>query len=107
INDRVVVTPRSYGLPGATPVNCNTYHSESVHYPTPRGGGVASRVRRYPSGADVSSSSSSTCGFAPANVRSREPVSAVYGAYRQYDASSGNSYTYTSQSAFKATTGAM
>ncbi|KAF4653657.1 hypothetical protein FOZ61_008849, partial [Perkinsus olseni] len=53
------------------------------------------------------SSSCSSSVQATANVRLHEPVSAVYGAYRQYDGSSGNSYTYTSQTAFKATTGAM
>ncbi|KAF4743633.1 hypothetical protein FOZ63_012585, partial [Perkinsus olseni] len=55
----------------------------------------------------VVGSSSSSSVQATANVRLHEPVSAVYGAYRQYDGSSGNSYTYTSQTAFKATTGAM
>ncbi|KAF4660505.1 hypothetical protein FOL46_006101 [Perkinsus olseni] len=82
-------------LPGGSP---------KYPYVGPR---VAARVRRCPTGSAAGSSSCSSSVQATANVRLHEPVSAVYGAYRQYDGSSGNSYTYTSQTAFKATTGAM
>ncbi|KAF4725801.1 hypothetical protein FOZ63_031933, partial [Perkinsus olseni] len=104
--DRVVVPPHFYGLPENPHSSVhNTYPAEGGHYPTPRG--VAARVRRCPTDSGVGSSSCSSSVQATANVRLHEPVSAVYGAYRQYDGSSGNSYTYTSQTAFKATTGAM
>ncbi|KAF4670934.1 hypothetical protein FOL47_001783, partial [Perkinsus chesapeaki] len=104
--ERVVVPQRFYtGSGGGVRTDMN--YTSGQHYPTPRGG-VASRVRRYPS-ESVASSSSSVAVSATGTVRSHEPVSAVYGAYRQYDASSGNSFTYGNQATttFKATTGSM